>query len=457
MISPWDYQIAAIDAVIRELQLKKKPLVVSPGGSGKTVMISELAVRARKMGGGRVLIVSHRKEIIEQTAATLLKMGFQSDEVGILMGSEKVRTRAPVVVASIMTLHQSAWRVGKVDFVIIDEAHHALARKYKNTLERFNAKFYAGFTATPFRLDGKGLADFFDVMIVAAKPSELMAKDRLARPVIYRAPEEFMPDLSDIRIARGDYIIGKLAERVSPRGIVGNIVDNYKLRAKGKRAIAFGVSILHSQSIADRFNDAGVPAAHLDGTMSKDQREEVLEGFRSGNIHVLSNCMVLTEGYDLPACEAVIMARPTQSLVLYLQQAARGMRFFPGKTPILLDHARLLERFGLPEADRDYVLTTTKANRDSWSSGSVKDCPQCGAVSDYGSKVCIVCGLVFPQVERGIPEEQVAVLEVFSAKEKKELEGRLQAYAEAQGYEPEWVEQLVQLWVGNHYQEPKTA
>lgn len=425
-LEPWDYQKKAVQMVWAHLAQNAKVLVVSPGGSGKTVMIAQQAAEAVQRGAERVLIISHRKEIIEQTQLTLLKLGLKSSDIGVLMGSVRENLGARVVVASMMSLIRWKLPLHATD-VIVDEAHHVLATGYSKVLDRYPTARHTGYTATPFRMDGRGLGDFYTAMIVAALPSALIERNKLAQPIIYRAPDDFMPRLADLKVARGDYVSDALNERVNSRALVGNIVENYKKHADGKRAIAFAVSIEHSERIVSNFLEAGIAAAHVDGTMPAEKREQLLASFREGKIQVVSNCMVLSEGYDLPACDAVIMARPTQSLTLYIQQAARGMRYLPGKHPVLLDHGRLLEQFGLPEADRHYVLTKTKENLSQWSAGPVKDCPQCGACVSAATRFCPNCSHEFPTIARGIPMESDTALSPFDEAARVALEQRVYA------------------------------
>jgi len=448
MLKLWSFQTAAVNRAEELLDKKKAVLVVSPGGSGKTVMIAEMALRATSKYKGRTVILSHRKEIVEQTVATLLRNGVPEKDVGVIMSSDTHNSYARVIVASVATMARRTKYTRDVDLCIVDEAHHIMAKSYLAVTEGFPKARQVGFTATPFRLDGKGLRDFYDEMVVAAFPSELIKKKHLAQPVIYRAPEEFMPDLSDLKVAKGDYILNQLDRRVRKKNLVGDLVRNYKLRAEGKRALAFGVSIAHSKEIAERFNEEGVPAAHLDGGTSKTHREETLQKFRDGEILVVSNCLLLGEGYDLPTCEVVIMARPTKSLVMYMQQAARGMRYLPGKTPVLLDHSRLLETFGLPEADREFVLTTTKQNKETWGSAPVKDCPNCGASVLISTLKCPLCDHEFLDIIRSIPTETDVLLARYGNEDRDRLAARLQSHAQEHGYPDLWVEQLMKIWVG---------
>lgn len=447
MIVLRDFQRTAVAQAEQSLEKGNRVLVVSPGGSGKTVVIAELARRAY-LRGERVLILSHRKEIVDQTGGLLPRMDIKAEDVGVIMAREPLSPSAPIQIASIMTLSRRRKVPTDFQLVLVDETHHVLAPGYLEVMRRFPRARCVGFTATPFRLDGLGLRDFYDDMVVAAMPSELIQAGFLAAPTMFLAPDPFLPDLRDLKVARGDYAVPSLDERVNTREIVGGLPSNYLQHAEGKKAIAFAVSRAHSRNITEAFLAAGIPAAHVDGTMAKDERESILLDFAVGSTMVLSNCLVLSEGYDLPLCEAVVMARPTQSLVLYLQQAARAMRPLGGKKAVILDHARNLERFGLPDADRLFCLTSTKKNRDAWNAGPIKVCPDCGAVVAASTAYCPNCGHVFDSAIRALPEETGDKLTEYARAEKEALAGRLRAYAKAHRWSTEWVDQILALWVG---------
>jgi DNA repair protein RadD len=447
-ILPWDYQQDAVHVAWALLQEQESTLIVSPPGSGKTVMIA-LAARMAVRRGWRVLVLSHRKELVDQSYNHFLALGLNPSQLGVVMADtlpERVNPRAVVQAASIQT-YSRRLPAFRPDLVIVDEAHHALADGYQQLLDQFPRARHLGFTATPFRLDGRGLGDFYTKMIIAAKPSELIARQKMARPVLYRAPEEFMPDLSSLKLAYGDYIISKLEKRANRKELVGGIVDNYRLRAEGRTAIAFAVTIEHSRAIATAFVAAGVPAEHLDGEAEVDERERVLDRLKNRKTMVVSCCMILSEGYDLPSCQAVVLARPTNSLCLYLQQAGRGLRYYGNQRPVIFDHGRNFERFGLPEADRDYELTTSKLSATKAGSCPVKECPDCQVVVAAGCKECPECGHVFI-LDCPVPDETEDLLARYASMERRTMRTKLSAYAAKKGWGDEWTEKVLTVWAG---------
>ena len=193
-----------------------------------------------------------------------------------------------------------------------------------------------GVTATPLRLDGKGLGDIYEALVCGKQVAELEELGFLARSAVYTTPA---PDLSRIKMLAGDYTPGALAAVMSDGTLIGNAVEHWLKYASGQPTIAFGVSVAHSKLIELRFIEAGIPAAHIDGKSSDDDRRAAIEGLRTGAILVLCNCGLISEGVDLPLLGAVIMLRPTRSLALYLQMVGRALRPGIGKRAIILDHA----------------------------------------------------------------------------------------------------------------------
>jgi len=452
-ITPFPFQGRAVKASFALLRKRKKVLVVSPGGSGKTVMISLMAhkaVRARK----RVLVVSHRREIITQTYAHLKRLGVRETDIGVIRGEVRpdlVRPDARVQVASIAALLARGSRPA-ADLVIVDECHHALAPGYARVLRHYRRAQHVGFTATPHRLDGRGLGDFYDEMIIAAQPSELIKQHMLlASPIIFKGEDAFVPDLKAVRVARGDYVLADLEGAVMKKALIGYVPKHYLLKAKGRKAIGFAVSIAHSQRLTARCIAAGIRAVHIDGLMPVREQEQILRDFRAGKHDILFCCMVLAEGLDIPECDAVILARPTKSLALYLQQTARAMRRHGNIKPIILDHCMHWKPFADPDADRPWALRTGKANESVTLAGTMKGCPHCHRVHSAKDSACPGCGYKYPPSvvsPRSIPEEIDAELRRLSNKERQKFLRRVHAFAVERGLSLEWEAEVAQYWGG---------
>lgn len=355
-------------------------ILVAPTGAGKTVMGAEAVVR----NGARALWIAHRRELIGQAHERLLRSGILS---GIILAGRPA-TVAPVQVASIQTLARR--EPPPADLVVIDECHHATADSYRALFDNYAHAKILGLTATPFRLDGIGLGDVgFRQIVVAASTAELCADGTLVEPTIF-APES--PDLSAVHTVAGDFNQGEAADVMRGPKIVGRIVETWLARAQGRRTVVFAVNVEHSKSLRDRFRAAGVRAAHIDGTTGPAERAGILADLASHRIDVLCNCMILTEGWDLPALEVAIVARPTKSLQLHLQMLGRIMRAADGKAgALVLDHAGNYDRHGLPTRALTYSLdgSVKAAAIDS------KKCPACGLVLALGENPCPDCGYVW--------------------------------------------------------------
>jgi superfamily II DNA or RNA helicase len=440
-IYPRSYQKRAVTDAIN---LRKKVLVVSPGGSGKTVMIALLASRMLDKHK-KVLIVAHRREIINQCFNHLLALGVDAKKVGVLMGQDdREDPKAPIQLANIAMFKFKPYPM--TDVLIVDEAHHAVAVTYNEMIAHYDRARLFGFTATPYRLDGRGLGDVYDVLIEAIKPSELIKNNWLALPRIITASKEFLPNLDKLRIHAGDFSPSALEKRVAKTPLVGNVIEHWQKHANDRTTLVFAVTINHSKAIVSRFKAAGVEAAHIEAKTPVDERQETLDGLASGRIKVVSSCMILSEGFDLPHCDAVVLARPTLSLALAQQQANRGMRYNNGIRPIILDHARHYLMFGLPYADREYELSETQDVARTRM--LARACPICGLVLPLGEAEC-ECGYEFPARERGDPEELEEQLDELTMHTFASFKKRLVDYAKKEGMPKSWVEIVSRQWLAH--------
>jgi DNA repair protein RadD len=428
---------------------KRKVLVVAPTGAGKTVIFCYVIAGALAKGS-RALVLAHRTELIDQTVDKLMKAGIPAMSIGVLQGARSCNTSAPVIVASVQTAINR--RLGNFDLVIIDEAHRALAKSYQDIADQFPTAVSLGFTATPWRLDGKGLGRRYDDLVVVATVAELIAAGFLVRPRVFSHPEK--PDLSGVKLAHGDYDEKALAQAVDQKPLIGNIVEHWLKLANNALTIAFGASVPHSKHMVEAFAAAGVAAEHLDGTMPADQRAAILKRLARGETRVVANCAVLTEGFDLPAVKCAILARPTKSRTLYLQCAGRALRPIPGApdvtTALILDHGGCAHEHGLPQDPQEYSLEDAPKKRSSSSGGAVRQCTQCYAWSASAAKACTECGAPFPTNERPLMKEadgqlreiehtaeRAARLEVERvSKLRKAIQALAHRADEARGWEP---------------------
>ena len=396
------YQQQFIDAVRAEfLQNHKRVVGVAPCGAGKTIMTGWMVKEALRRDKRSIFFV-HRHELIEQTAKTFLALGI---EFGIISAGFDMQPNLPVQIASVQTLARRIDRVPAPDFLICDECHHILAGTYKKILDAFPNAFLLGVTATPQRMGGITLCDIFSSMVESLSVDELINLGNLT-PFNYFAPAIGV-DLHNVRVKFGEFNNDDLERVMEDKKIIGGIVDNYRKLATDKSAICYCVNVNHSKSVADAFDRTGIPAAHCDGETPKHIRADIVDNFRRGNIKVLCNAELFGEGFDVPRCQAVILARPTQSLTLFIQQAMRPMRpdpDDPNKVAIIIDHVQNYLRHGLPNEDHNWSL---EPNDREEKKRKPRHCPNCNFVVSYKNKFCPRCGYQFPAAqERDIDTDE---------------------------------------------------
>jgi DNA repair protein RadD len=377
----------------------RRPLVVLPTGGGKTVIFAE-AIRREVAQRRKALAIAHRREIIGQTSSKLLAAGVVH---GIVMAGVKPRPTLDVQVASVQTLFVRGIRnetmpMPAADLGVIDEAHHTPAASYQQIVEAYPETRWLGFTATPERADGRGLGGFFDVLIEGPQVPELIALGFLVPTRVY-APST--PDLTGVETRGGDYVASQLAERMDKAKLVGDIVENWHRHGEARKTVVFASSVAHSVHLRDTFLEAGIRAAHIDGSTPKDERDAALAQLASGEVTVLSNCMVLTEGWDCPDVGCCVLARPTKSMGLYRQMIGRVLRPAAGKgDATIIDHAGCVFRHGFAEDCVEWILSpdsraarnkTHEQRGDRKPNSRIVECTNCSAMRTAGAP-CGHCG-----------------------------------------------------------------
>ncbi len=324
-------------------------------------------------GAPRALWIAHRTELISQAVNRLRERGY--DAAGISPRYEP-DPWARIQVASVDTLLAREMRP-QADLVIWDEAHHCAAETYSTVLKSYENTLLVGLTATPQRRDGKALSDHYDALVVAAQYSELLTTG----------------DLVPCRVARPEEYLGSDLARPP--------LEEWLAKANGALTFGFAQTVALAKQYAREFNEAGIPSASVDAKTSDDEREHLLERFRAGEIRVLWNVYVFTEGVDVPAAECCLLARGCQHAGTYLQIVGRVLRPAPGKSSaMLLDLCGASHLHGFPTQDREYALD----GRPIRAVGeSLKNCPQCGACIPSAMPECPACAYVWPRVERKKP------------------------------------------------------
>ena len=380
MIELRDYQRACLVAS-RKLAREggHRGLIALPTGTGKTVIFAHYP----KLFDGRTLVLAHRDELIDQ-AETVLRTVNPDRRVSVEKAERKGSLRAEIVVASVQTMNAKGrvdrWPHDHFRTIVVDEAHHAAAPGYLRILRHFglspelpktvnkrqltelfrnfrpasDAPVLFGYTATPSRSDNRGLEWIFDEVVYSRTLLEMMESGWLCdiRGVQVRTDTS----LSGLKTVAGDYSPGELATRVNTVKRNELAVSSYLRLAAGRRALAFAVDVAHARELCGAFRAAGIRSEYVIGATPAELRRETVEAYRTGKIDVLVNCMVLTEGFDAPETNCLIMARPTKSQLLYTQMLGRGTRIAPGKSDLLVIDLVDVSKLGVPTVNTLFGL-----------------------------------------------------------------------------------------------------
>jgi superfamily II DNA or RNA helicase len=363
----------------------KAPLLVAPTGAGKTVIFSAIAAATAAKGRNGLILV-HRRELVTQASRKLTDAGVAHGIIAAGMDG----ANASIQVASVQTLIRRLQKITtSPDLIIIDEAHHAAAGSWQAIINHWPDVLLIGVTATPCRLDGKGLGNVFDTLIEGPSVQMLTSAGYLSPARIYAPP--MVADLSGVKRRAGDYAIDQAADAMIRPTVTGDAIKHYRTLAGGQQAIAFCCSVDHAVSVQDAFWNAGIGSALLLGETV--DRDKIVGAFASGTIRILVTVDVVSEGFDIPAAGCAILLRPTQSLGLYLQQVGRVLRPASGKKhAIILDHVGNVTRHGFPDDIRQWTLEHgAQRSGGGQPAASVRTCSECFAAFKP-APICPCCG-----------------------------------------------------------------
>jgi len=451
-INLYAHQAQFVDELRRAMIQTYSVLAQGATGLGKTCVAAHIAESAAAKGR-RVFFTVHRSNLLDQTAATFRAFGIPHT---FIVAGTRYEDHHQVAVASIATLARRLERIPAPDLLVIDEAHLAMAATWAKVVNfyRERGSRILGLSATPSRLDGRPLSDLFGALVCGPSTRWLMDNGFLSR---YRAFAPSQIDVGGIKVRMGDFDREALEAAANKPALIGDAARHYARLAAGTRALCYCVSIRHSRDVAVHFTAAGIPAAHLDGTTPRAERERIIHAFADGTIKVLTNVDLVTTGFDLSAqvgrevpVETIIGLRPTASLALHLQMLGRGLRRKPNPATFL-DHAGNLARHGFPDDEREWTLEgrPQSAKQAGQPNPLVRHCPQCHAL--HRGATCPECGYQHPTQARRIEAVEGELTEIARTEARliarreqgqaKSLD-ELRALAARRGYRPGWAERV---------------
>lgn len=409
-----DYQIQAIQD-LRDTYASgiRSAALVLPTGGGKTTVAANI-IDSAVAHGNRIAFLAHRKELIDQCSARLDEHGI--DHGIIKAGNRRVNSQ-PVQVASVQTLVRRvkpkqdgeeliSYRQ-HFDIFIIDECHRALAKSYRDILDYWPEAVILGLTATPVRADGQGMGDLFESLVPASSPAELTEMGFLVPARVFTTP--LTPSFDKVKHKGGEFDQNAVEAMLDKGQIIGDIYKHWSEIAPERQTVVFAVSRKHAMDICDEFVRQGVKAEYLDGETEESVREAILARVKSRETRVIVNVGILTEGWDNPEISCVILARPTESVGLYLQMAGRALRPAPwiGKVDcIIIDHGGNTARHGFVSDEREWSLEGSKKRKATDNIKPVMTCRECFAL--YSGPACPECGTMPDRKQTarpGTPEE----------------------------------------------------
>lgn len=395
-----DYQKQAITEVYSKIRGgDKRILLFAPTGSGKTLIGSQILTHAQLKGRKSIFLV-HRDILISQTAEKLTSFNLSC---GFIKSGWKEDREALIQLGSVQTMAKRQWwKEIELEICLIDECHiTAFSTVVQQMMKIFPNALYVGLTATPYRLKkSEGLGDIFQTLVSAPMPYELIDSGYLSKPSYYGLSQ---PNLDKVKTVAGDYDEYQLAIACDKPELITQLVREWQRLAYGRRTIVFAVNVQHSQNICAAFQSAGIPAAHVDGKTAISKRTEIYKQLASKEIYVLCSCMTLVEGFDVPSVNAVILARPTQSLALYHQMVGRGLRLSPEtekRDCLVICQSGNVSRHGFIEEVKSVSLDP--GEESTGKEASKKLCPPedggCGAFMYGFQMVCSECKYKFPEL-----------------------------------------------------------
>jgi len=430
------YQMNAINQLRRAFSFgRRTPILQLPCGGGKTY-ISMYMIREAINKGKRVAFVVDNLELLQQASEAADDFGIDH---GVIQANHwRSNRNHPLQICTIQTLKN---KYKDFDFVIVDECH-VMYKAQLEWMEKHNAVPFIGLSATPWQ---KEMGKHWDCLIKPLTTQDLIDRDSL---VPFKAFAPDIPDLKGVQLQAGDYNQKQLGKAVNKRKLVANIVQTWLKNGQNRQTIVFCVDIAHSEAIAEEFRSIGVAAEAVHSQLDSDDRKRVLDDFAGGNLKIVTSRDVLTKGYDNPSASCLIMARPTKSKMIFVQQVGRVIRTAEGKKDaIILDHAGNHLRLGFitdPSPDSldmgEKKDSATKAKEKD--EPKPKECPSCKAVKPVGVSECPECGFR-PTRQSEIEVEKGELKELKrqpTAADKQQFYAELIWYSDSKGWSRGWAD-----------------
>ena len=414
---------------------------VLPCRSGKSYIMARMIKGAK----GNVLVLAHRHTLINQHKELLAGLGVLTNNVRV----ESVFTEASRL---------GRYARDSVDLIIIDEAHLSEAASYRKVCEYYDCKRVL-FTATPARLDGKPLT-LADTLITGITATELIDRGAIS-DYDYYAPDLHL-DIDSVDMVAGEYNNGQLSELMCQTAIYGDVLKYYRQLGDNRQAIAYCTSVKHSEQTAKMFADNGISAVSIDSGMSVKERDKRMDMFRNGDVKILCNVGLISEGVTLPNASVALLLRATCSLPLFIQQACRVLTPVKGKKAVIIDFVNNVQKHGMPTETHNWSLSQPVHKRKEFNEDgtlSIRQCEWCFRC--FQGNKCPHCGIEHIPKGRELRQIQEVELKKIEAIEKEEQEKQkklarmevgqcrtiadLQKIAKARGYAQGWVWQMARI------------
>ena len=406
------YQEIAVDDASTALDKHKNTIVVAPTGAGKTIMLSALVGKRFKVGN-KVLVLQHRDELVRQNKTKFSRVN-PNITTSIVDGSEKDWTGSTIFsMVQTLSRENNLNNINHFDLVVVDESHHAVADTYMRIIDKVRqaneSVEIVGFTATPNRGDKKGLRKVFTNCSHQIEISTLIREGFLVPPKTYVVDVGVQKDLENVRKTVTDFDMSEVEKIMNKRAINEKIVEEWQDKAGERKTVIFCSTIVHAQDVCDEFRRKNIRTEIVTGDTPSEQRKQILHDLEHGDVQVVVNVAVLTEGFDAPPISCIVLTRPCSYKSTMVQMIGRGLRTvnqedYPGlikKDCIVLDFGTSVLTHG--SLDEGVDLDGAQANNSGAT--PLKVCPDCQSEIPLSSRECPICGYEFGTQDKEVLDE----------------------------------------------------